>query len=400
MELERTEKVNTKKKWIVAGIAILILLVVAINVIFMEKRKNVTKTVQLMSVTKRPISNTKLISGQVVPGKVETIYLDPSKGKIKEIYVKEGQEVEKGQKLFTYENDDLNLQLKQASIDKKITMLNYNQVNDKIKALEKEKKAASDNASLSSLESQLEELENQKKSIELEMEKNQLQEEELQSKLNQLTIHSPINGYVKNLHQDLEESTGITDEGTSSETMGLQGTPIMNIVSKEPFQIQGTLTELQKAQIQANQPIKVTANAVPNKSWNGKIVEVSEFPAATNPGTGQFSGEAGQSTSNLSYYTFKAKLHSQEGLSPGYHVAIQVVLSSKKVLTVPQNSVQEKGGSTFVYVMSKGKVQKRNITTGISTGEWTEVVDGLKEGEKVVKNPSHTMDSGMEVEIK
>jgi len=397
MELERTEKVNTKKKWIVAGIAVLILLVVAINVIFMEKRKNETKSVQLMSVTKRPISNTKLISGQVVPGKVETIYLDPSKGKIKEIYVKEGQEVEKGQKLLTYESADINLQLKQASIDKKITMLNYNQVNDKIKALKKEKKAASDNASL---ESQLEELENQKKSIELEMEKNQLQEEELQSKLNQLTIHSPINGYVKNLHQDLEESTGITDEGTSSETMGLQGTPIMNIVSKEPFQIQGTLTELQKAQIQANQPIKVTANAVPNKSWNGKIVEVSEFPAATNSGTGQFSGEAGQSTSNLSYYTFKAKLHSQEGLSPGYHVAIQVVLSSKKVLTVPQNSVQEKGGSTFVYVVSKGKVQKRNITTGISTGEWTEVVDGLKEGEKVVKNPSHTMDSGMEVEIK
>ncbi|MEK4949400.1 efflux RND transporter periplasmic adaptor subunit [Bacillus sp. FSL W8-1127] len=397
MELERTEKVNTKKKWIVAGIAVLILLVVAINVIFMEKRKNVTKSVQLMSVTKRPISNTKLISGQVVPGKVETIYLDPSKGKIKEIYVKEGQEVEKGQKLFTYESADINLQLKQASIDKKITMLNYNQVNDKIKALKKEKKAASDNASL---ESQLEELENQKKSIELEMEKNQLQEEELQTKLNQLTILSPINGYVKNLHQDLEESAGITDEGTSSETMGLQGTPIMNIVSKEPFQIEGTLTELQKAQIQANQPIKVTANAVPNKSWNGKIVEVSEFPAATNSGTGQLSGEAGQSTSNLSYYTFKAKLHSQEGLSPGYHVAIQVVLSSKKVLTVPQNSVQEKDGSTYVYVVSKGKVQKRNITTGISTGEWTEVVDGLKEGEKVVKNPSHTMDSGMEVEIK
>lgn len=134
---------------------------------FYGKRKNETKSVQLMSVTKRPISNTKLISGQVVPGKVETIYLDPSKGKIKEIYVKEGQEVEKGQKLFTYENDDLNLQLKQASIDKKITMLNYNQVNDKIKALEKEK-SASDN---SSLESQLEELESQKKTIELEMEK-------------------------------------------------------------------------------------------------------------------------------------------------------------------------------------------------------------------------------------
>ncbi|MBE3571057.1 MAG: efflux RND transporter periplasmic adaptor subunit [Bacillales bacterium] len=398
MELERTEKANTQKKWIMIGIVVFIVMIVAVNVIFTEKRKkDVPKSVELMTVAKRPLSNTKLISGQVVPGKVEAIYLDPSKGKIKEIYVKEGQEVEKGQKLFTYESADINLQLKQASIDKKITKLNYNQVNDKIKALKKEKKTASDNASL---ESQLEELENQRRTIELEMEKNQLQEEQLQSKLNQLTIHSPINGYVKNLHQDLEERAGITDEGTSSETMGLQGTPIMNIVSKEPFQIEGTLTELQKAQIQPNQPIKVTANAVPNKSWNGKIVEVSEFPAATNPGTGQLSAEAGQSMSNLSYYTFKAKLHSQEGLSPGYHVAIQVVLSSKKVLAVPQNSVQEKGDSAYVFVVSQGKVQKRNITTGISTAEWTEVVDGLKEGEKVVKNPSSTMDSGMEVENK
>lgn len=39
MELERTEKVNTKKKRIIVGIAILILLVVAINVFLWKKER-------------------------------------------------------------------------------------------------------------------------------------------------------------------------------------------------------------------------------------------------------------------------------------------------------------------------------------------------------------------------
>jgi multidrug efflux pump subunit AcrA (membrane-fusion protein) len=45
------------------------------------------------------LSNTKLIAGQIVPGKIETFYPDATKGKVKEIFVKEGQKITKGQKL-------------------------------------------------------------------------------------------------------------------------------------------------------------------------------------------------------------------------------------------------------------------------------------------------------------
>ena len=45
--------------------------------------------------TERKLNNTKLISGQVKPGNIESFYADPAKGKVKDIEVKEGQESRK-----------------------------------------------------------------------------------------------------------------------------------------------------------------------------------------------------------------------------------------------------------------------------------------------------------------
>jgi HlyD family secretion protein len=54
----------------------------------------------------------------------------------------------------------------------------------------------------------------------------------------------------------------------------------------------------------------------------------------------------------------------------------------------------------FVYVVEKGKVHKKEVTTGISDGEWMEITDGVKAGDKVVKNPSSKVMDGMEVDVR
>lgn len=76
---------------------------------------------------RRKLNNTKLISGQVKPGNIESFYADPAKGKVKDIEVKEGQEVEKGTKLFSYDNEEINLQMKQAELDQKMADMRYDQ---------------------------------------------------------------------------------------------------------------------------------------------------------------------------------------------------------------------------------------------------------------------------------
>ncbi|MDP4157244.1 MAG: HlyD family efflux transporter periplasmic adaptor subunit, partial [Bacillota bacterium] len=178
-----------------------------------------------------------------------------------------------------------------------------------------------------------------------------------------------------------------------------QSNPVVQIASKDPFIIQGTLTELQKSQIQPNQPITVTAKAFANKTWAGKITEISEYPTSDESGQSPLAS-AGQQAQNISYYNFKAALDSQAGLSPGYHVSIQVNLSTKKMLTLPSNSIVDKGNSRFVYVLRNHKLHKQTVSTGIGDGNLTEVLKGLKVGEKVVKNPSANVYEGLEVKTK
>ncbi|MBJ7988185.1 efflux transporter periplasmic adaptor subunit, partial [Bacillus cereus] len=80
--------------------------------------------------------------------------------------------------------------------------------------------------------------------------------------------------------------------------------------------------------------------------WTGKITEVSEFPTSAEMAQ---AGGMGEATQNMSQYTYKASLDSQDGLSPGYHVSLQVNLENKKMIAVPSKSIVEKGEDAFVY---------------------------------------------------
>ncbi|MEH7461902.1 efflux RND transporter periplasmic adaptor subunit [Bacillus thuringiensis] len=390
-------KKKKTKKWIVVGIVALILIVTAINIfVIQSKKKGEAKAdaVSFEKVTERKLNNTKLISGQVKPGNIESFYADPIKGKVKDIAVKEGQEVNKGDKLFSYNNEEINLQVKQAEIEQKVASMRFDQGKKKIDSLKQDIKKAKDSGAtkemIESLESQLNELEMQQKTADLEKEKGNLHIEELKKKQGELTVYSNFAGVVQKLDKDAAQG--------SKTAMGGQGKAFLQIASKDPFQIQGTLTELQKSQIKKDQTFTVTAKANSKKKWTGKIVEVSEFPISVE--MAQAAG-VGEGTQNMSQYTYKASLDGQEGLAPGYHVSLQVNLENKKMIAVPSKSIVEKDGDTFVYVEDKeGKLRKQNVTKGSTDGDWTEVLEGVTVGQKVVKNPSDKVYDGREVKEK
>ncbi|MEI2311419.1 efflux RND transporter periplasmic adaptor subunit [Bacillus nitratireducens] len=385
---------NKKKKWIIIGVIALIVIVAAVNIFIMQgKKKGTAKTdaVSFEKVTERKLNNTKLISGQVKPGNIESFYADPTKGKVKDIEVKEGQEVEKGTKLFSYDNEEINLQMKQAELDQKMADMRYDQGKKKIDSLKKEIKKVKDSGAgkevTDPMEEQVSELEMTQKTTDLEKEKGKLQKEELNKKQKELTIYSNFAGVVQKLDKDAAQS--------SSQALGGQGKAFLQVASKDPFQVQGTLTELQKSQIQKDQTFTVTAKANNKKKWTGKITEVSEFPTSA-----EMAQAAGEGTQNMSQYTYKASLDSQDGLSPGYHVSLQVNLENKTMIAVPSKSIVEKGEDAFVYIEEKGKLSKKNVKKGANDGDWTEVIEGVTVGQKVVKNPSDNVYDGMEVKEK
>ena len=73
-------------------------------------------------------------------------------------------------------------------------------------------------------------------------------------------------------------------------------------------------------------------------------------------------------------------------LREGLTVTVSIIVKEKdNVLLVPNSAITTQGRQTYVQVLSPdGTIEERSIKTGISDWQYTEVTDGLSEGEKVV----------------
>ena len=73
------------------------------------------------------------------------------------------------------------------------------------------------------------------------------------------------------------------------------------------------------------------------------------------------------------------------GLVPGMACSVKFVPYAKKdALVVPTKALVETDEHSFVWVMAGGKKEKREVKPGHSTGDHTEILEGLREGETIV----------------
>ncbi len=72
-------------------------------------------------------------------------------------------------------------------------------------------------------------------------------------------------------------------------------------------------------------------------------------------------------------------------LREGLTVTVSILVEERNdVLLVPNTAITRQGQETIVKVSKDGIVEERSITAGISNWQYTEVTDGLSEGEEVV----------------
>ena len=72
-------------------------------------------------------------------------------------------------------------------------------------------------------------------------------------------------------------------------------------------------------------------------------------------------------------------------LREGLSVTISIIIQQRSnVLLVPNQAITILDGATYVEVIQDGKIYKSPVATGLSDWQYTEIVQGLKEGEQVV----------------
>ena len=68
---------------------------------------------------------------------------------------------------------------------------------------------------------------------------------------------------------------------------------------------------------------------------------------------------------------------------PGYSADIEVILDEQdNVLRIPTEAILE--GNKVLVFTADNLLQQREIQTGLSNWEWTQITEGLSEGDEVV----------------
>ncbi len=84
-------------------------------------------------------------------------------------------------------------------------------------------------------------------------------------------------------------------------------------------------------------------------------------------------------------------------LREGLTVTVSILVQERNnVLLVPNKTITRQGQETYVQVMEDGVIEERSIKTGISDWQYTEVIDGLTEGEEVVIPQATTSEASTE----
>jgi HlyD family secretion protein len=109
----------------------------------------------------------------------------------------------------------------------------------------------------------------------------------------------------------------------------------------------------------------------PDRKLTAKIAKLASVPAIPGKFDAQVTLEMEAADANL---------------MPGMACSVKFVPYSKsEAITVPNKTINEEEDKFVVYVVSKsGKQEKRDVTTGRTDGEHTEILAGLREGEDVL----------------
>ena len=145
-------------------------------------------------------------------------------------------------------------------------------------------------------------------------------------------------------------------------------TPIIRIVDDSRLEATLNVPERELAVMKAGQPVLMLADAVPGKEFTGVVDRVAPV---VDSGSGTFRVVAAFSGGDL--------------LQPGMFGRLRIDYDQRAdALVVPRIALLDDQDDPAVYAVREGKAVRVPVKLGYTDGEWTEVREGLKEGDKVV----------------
>lgn len=317
---------------------------------------------------------------------------------VKELLVKEGDRVKKGQLLAVLDSTDLSqeMSLKKGSLtllqkqqaetlrDRQVEYNNAKKAYDDTKALFDI--GAASKAELDDAKEKLDAIpaENGKavlSAVEKQTLANTNQEISIQaSTMDDCQIRSMIDGTVTRVNTKVGRFADETEDDK----------PMFVIENLDTLQMKVMVSENDIAKVSVGQKVDITADILNGESVAGEVIRISP--------TGELKDGTASERVIPVYISVKEK---NDKLIAGITAKATIhIAEAKQALTVPYEAVSElEDGSTVVYVVNvDNTIHIVPVKLGLETDLYVEIKGGeLKEGQTIVLNPSPALTEGMAV---
>ncbi len=154
---------------------------------------------------------------------------------------------------------------------------------------------------------------------------------------------------------------------------------VMSLADLSSVWLLAEVFETQADWVRVGQSAEVTLSYLPGREWEGKVEYI--YPSL-DPKT----------------RTLKVRLrfdNKDESLKPNMFAKVAIYGGAKReVLIIPREALIRSGNDQRVIIsLGEGRFQARDVTAGIESGEFIEIIVGVSEGDKVVTSGQFLIDS-------
>lgn len=257
-------------------------------------------------------------------------------GEVKEILVEEGDDVESGQILARLDGDRLRLELNESRARLEKLERDFQRNRDL------KKRGLISEGDFEKILYELEALQASYNLANLELDYTQ--------------IRAPIGGVVSDRYIKLGNTIEI-------------GAPTFRVTSFEPLVAYLYIPEREFRQIAPGQPVRIDIDALAGIEL---LAEVTRVSPVVDPDTG----------------TFKVTIEisdAERRVKPGMFGRMTIVYDRhENALQIPRAAVIEENGVASVFVVEDDTAARRTVQTGFSNNGLIEVIDGLRDADRVI----------------
>ena len=341
---------------------IILLILIVLGLVYYFTHRNKKEKIYIndysyMEVKKIDEIGTLNLNGYIKANNPIGIFVD-KKLKVKEVFIKNGDFVKKGQVLMTFDDDETNKL--NRNIEKE--RINLQKIQRDLKTTRELQKLGGASK-------------NDVKNLEDNARISQLSIDEYTEVLNKTAteVRSPVDGVVSNLKA---QENYLVDTDSS----------LLEIIDSNDLRIIVEIPEYNSQSVKLGQSVKVRQDiSDDDKVYDGEITKISRL----------------STTSSLtSENVLEADVKTKEvipNLIPGFKIkAVLQLKADEKNIIIPKIALQSENGKYFVFTIdTKNTVKRKEVTVKNIVGDNIIVISGLNVGEILITTPDNRLSDGL-----